>query len=101
MHFLLLRIVNCIAQIHLKDLYSLELQTDWMRIGAFLFDSHDALLTENLIESIKVPKEDTPEKLLPKEGYCLLNNIKSGIWIAGSFFTVHLSFFKYIDLSCM
>ena len=55
-----------------------------MRIGAFLFDSPDALLTESLIESIKTPKEETTEKLFHKEGFCLLNNIKTGIWIAGN-----------------
>ncbi|XP_042058939.1 probable F-box protein At3g61730 isoform X2 [Salvia splendens] len=55
---------------------------DWMRIGAFLFESPDALLTESLIESIKTPKEETTEKLFHKEGFCLVNSIKTGIWIA-------------------
>ncbi|KAG6420186.1 hypothetical protein SASPL_116706 [Salvia splendens] len=65
-----------------------EKHIDWMRIGAFLFDSPDALLTESLIESIKTPKEETTEKLFHKEGFCLLNNIKTGIWIAGTMQTL-------------
>ncbi|XP_042064312.1 probable F-box protein At3g61730 [Salvia splendens] len=59
-----------------------EKHIDWMRIGAFLFDSPDALLTESLIERIKIPKEETMEKMVHKESFCLLNNIKTGIWIA-------------------
>ncbi|KAG6423206.1 hypothetical protein SASPL_113595 [Salvia splendens] len=62
-----------------------EKHIDWMRIGAFLFDSPDALLTESLIESIKIPKVETMEKMVQKESFCLLNNIKTGIWIAGIF----------------
>lgn len=55
-----------------------------MRIGAFLFDSNGALLTESLIEPLRIPKEETMEKMLQREGHCLLNNIKTGIWIAGN-----------------
>ncbi|XP_047969576.1 probable F-box protein At3g61730 [Salvia hispanica] len=58
-----------------------EKHIDWVRIEGFLFDSPDALLTESLIESIKTPKEETSEKLVQKEGYCLLNNTKTGIWM--------------------
>ncbi|KAL8494917.1 hypothetical protein ACS0TY_019183 [Phlomoides rotata] len=59
-----------------------EKHIDWMRIGAFLFDSHAAILTENLIKPLRIPKLETTEKTLSREGYCLLNNIKSGIWIS-------------------
>ncbi|KAI3444413.1 hypothetical protein Pfo_001078 [Paulownia fortunei] len=59
-----------------------EKHIDWMRIGAFLFDSHAALLTESLIAPLRIPKEVTTEKMLQLKGCCLLNNIKTGIWIA-------------------
>ncbi|CAA3017608.1 probable F-box At3g61730 [Olea europaea subsp. europaea] len=59
-----------------------EKHIDWMRIGAFLFDSHSAFLTERLIGPLKVDKEDTMEKMLELKGCCVLNNIKAGIWIA-------------------
>ncbi|KAL6569624.1 hypothetical protein OROMI_014138 [Orobanche minor] len=56
-----------------------EKHIDWMRIGAFSFDSPAALLTENLIAPLRVPKV---EKMLQLKGCCLLNNVKTGIWIA-------------------
>ncbi|XP_051145431.1 probable F-box protein At3g61730 [Andrographis paniculata] len=59
-----------------------EKHIDWMRIGAFLFDSHTALLTENLMGLPRTPNEKTTEKMLQQEGCCLLNNMKTGIWIA-------------------
>ncbi|KAL2511286.1 putative F-box protein [Abeliophyllum distichum] len=59
-----------------------EKHIDWMRIGAFLFDSHSAFLTESLIGPLKVLKEHTIEKMLELKGCCVLNNIKTGIWIA-------------------
>lgn len=55
-----------------------------MRIGAFLFDSHAALLTENLIAPLRIPKEGATENMLQLKGCCLLNNIRTGIWIAGN-----------------
>ncbi|KAK4738919.1 hypothetical protein R3W88_002616 [Solanum pinnatisectum] len=55
---------------------------DWMRIGAFSFDSQNALLTENLIPPLKVLKEKTTEKMLESNGCCVVRNVKSGIWIA-------------------
>lgn len=70
-----------------------------MRIGAFLFDSQDALLSESLKESIRTPKKETAEILLQKEGYCLLHNIKTGIWIAGNSLKMYNSFYIYIDQS--
>ncbi|PHU09730.1 putative F-box protein [Capsicum chinense] len=55
---------------------------DWMRIGAFSFDSQNALLTENLIPPLKILKEKTMEKMIELNGCCVVRNIKSGIWIA-------------------
>lgn len=55
-----------------------------MRIGAFSFDSQNALLTENLIPPLKILKEKTLEKMIELNGCCVVRNIKSGIWIAGN-----------------
>ncbi|KAG8391942.1 hypothetical protein BUALT_Bualt01G0239400 [Buddleja alternifolia] len=59
-----------------------EKHIDWMRIGAFLFDSCAALLTENLVAPLRIPKQETADKMLQRYGCCMLNNIKTGIWIA-------------------
>ncbi|XP_019229833.1 PREDICTED: probable F-box protein At3g61730 [Nicotiana attenuata] len=59
-----------------------EKHIDWMRIGAFSFDSQNALLTNNLILPLKIHKEKTTEKMLESNGCCVVRNIKSGIWIA-------------------
>ncbi|KAM0000649.1 putative F-box-like domain superfamily protein [Helianthus debilis subsp. tardiflorus] len=59
-----------------------EKHIDWMRIGAFSFDSPDAFLMENLICPPKLPTEDTVQKMLDSDGSCILHNIKTGIWIA-------------------
>ncbi|XP_057496649.1 probable F-box protein At3g61730 [Actinidia eriantha] len=59
-----------------------EKHIDWMRIGAFFFDSPVAFLTEKLIPPVKRPQEETIEKMLQLRGSCALNNIKTGIWIA-------------------
>ncbi|KAJ0590332.1 hypothetical protein HanIR_Chr04g0196221 [Helianthus annuus] len=63
---------------------SLTCISDWMRIGAFSFDSPDAFLMENLICPPKLPTEDTMQKMLDSDGSCILHNIKTGIWIAGN-----------------
>ncbi|MCD7472896.1 hypothetical protein HAX54_014313 [Datura stramonium] len=55
---------------------------NWMRIGAFSFDSHNALLTKNLIPPLKILKEKTTEMMLELNGCCVVRNVKSGIWIA-------------------
>ncbi|XP_073282612.1 probable F-box protein At3g61730 [Primulina huaijiensis] len=59
-----------------------EKHIDWMRIGAFSIDSHAVLLTENLAGPIRIPKEETSQKMLQVTGGCILNSIKTGIWIA-------------------
>ncbi|KAJ9539273.1 hypothetical protein OSB04_032006 [Centaurea solstitialis] len=59
-----------------------EKHIDWMRIGAFCFDSPDAFLMENLTCPSKLPKEDTMQNMLNSYGSCVLHNIKTGIWIA-------------------
>ncbi|CAK9165780.1 unnamed protein product [Ilex paraguariensis] len=68
--------------------YHITPQRDWMRIGAFFFDSPVAFLTENLIAPRKIPQEETLEKMLQLHGCCVLNNIKTGIWIAGTMQTL-------------
>jgi hypothetical protein len=59
-------------------------KSDWMRIGAFFLGSSEALLTERLSSPEKIPKEDTIDEILQSCGCCVLDNVKSGIWIAGS-----------------
>ncbi|XP_059643518.1 probable F-box protein At3g61730 [Cornus florida] len=59
-----------------------EKHIDWMRIGAFLFDSPVALLTDKLTTPLKIPVNETVEKMLQSCGSCVLKNIKTGIWIA-------------------
>ncbi|OVA11316.1 hypothetical protein BVC80_9007g11 [Macleaya cordata] len=59
-----------------------EKHIDWMRIGAFFFDSPVALLTEKLSSPAKIPNGETVEKMLQATGSCVLNNVKTGIWIA-------------------
>ncbi|KAH7519485.1 probable F-box protein At3g61730 [Ziziphus jujuba] len=59
-----------------------EKHIDWMRIGAFSIDSSVALLTEKLTAPVKISYEDNIENMLQSHGYCLLNNVKNGIWIA-------------------
>ncbi|GAB2231142.1 hypothetical protein Droror1_Dr00027430 [Drosera rotundifolia] len=59
-----------------------EKHIDWMRIGAFSLDSPEALLADSLIYPKAIPDKDDAEKLLETNGLCVLNNIKTGIWIA-------------------
>jgi len=61
-----------------------------MRIGAFSFDSSVAVLAERLsLPGLSLPgklrKGESMEKLLRSQGCCVLENVKSGIWIAGNF----------------
>ncbi|XP_043689651.1 probable F-box protein At3g61730 [Telopea speciosissima] len=55
---------------------------DWMRIGAFFFDSPVALLTEKLSSPVEIPRGGTTKKMVQSTGSCVLSNIKTGIWIA-------------------
>ncbi|XP_077229748.1 putative F-box protein At3g61730 [Tasmannia lanceolata] len=59
-----------------------EKHIDWMRIGAFFFDSPHALVTEMLSLPVKVPEEESLQEMVQKTGACVLRNIKTGIWIA-------------------
>ncbi|XP_057954939.1 probable F-box protein At3g61730 [Malania oleifera] len=59
-----------------------EKHIDWMRIGAFFLDSSTVLLTEKLSSPPEIPPEGTMEKMLQSTGSCVLNNIRTGIWIA-------------------
>ncbi|KAL5572101.1 hypothetical protein UlMin_021698 [Ulmus minor] len=59
-----------------------EKHIDWMRIGAFSLDSSVALLTERLSFPARIPKEDETERMLQPNGCCVINNVKTGIWIA-------------------
>ena len=62
----------------IRDFVVLSMVTsDWMRIGAFFFDLPVAFLTEKLIPPVK-----RPQQMLQLSGSCMLNNIKTGIWIA-------------------
>ncbi|KAF5733516.1 hypothetical protein HS088_TW17G01060 [Tripterygium wilfordii] len=59
-----------------------EKHIDWMRIGAFSLNSRAAFLTKNLNGPLKISKEKTKEKMLEFCGSCVLENMKTGIWIA-------------------
>ncbi|XP_050237587.1 probable F-box protein At3g61730 [Mercurialis annua] len=59
-----------------------EKHLDWMRIGAFFFDSKVALLTGRLSLLVKIRQRDSIEKLLESGGATVLKNIKKGIWIS-------------------
>ncbi|CDP08685.1 unnamed protein product [Coffea canephora] len=59
-----------------------EKHIDWMRVGSFLFDSPTALLTENISALPKSTKGETLEKMLQLNGCVVLNDIKTGIWLA-------------------
>ncbi|GAU42352.1 hypothetical protein TSUD_350180 [Trifolium subterraneum] len=65
-----------------------EKHIDWMRIGAFFFDSPVAFLTERLNFPEDLKKEESREKMLQSHGCCFLDNIKPGIWIAGTMQTL-------------
>ncbi|XVF33175.1 hypothetical protein REPUB_Repub17cG0146000 [Reevesia pubescens] len=55
---------------------------DWMRIGAFSFDSEVAFLSERLSAPLKIPKQESIDDMLQSCGTCLLGKVKTGIWIA-------------------
>ncbi|KAG2720558.1 hypothetical protein I3760_02G040900 [Carya illinoinensis] len=59
-----------------------EKHIDWMRIGAFFLESSVALLTDRLNLPAKIPEEDATKRMLQSCDCCLLDNVKSGIWIA-------------------
>ncbi|KAJ6320216.1 hypothetical protein OIU78_015573 [Salix suchowensis] len=59
-----------------------EKHIDWMRIGAFFFDSPVAILSEKLSLPLTILNKDNVEKALESSGACVLSNIKRGIWIA-------------------
>lgn len=57
--------------------------SDWMRIGAFTFDSRVAFLTKKLHDPLRIPRDTIINDTLKAAGACLLRNVKPGIWIAG------------------
>lgn len=59
-------------------------QSDWMRIGAFHIESTAALLSEKLDLPLEIRQQNATEKMFESCGASLLNNIKTGIWIAGT-----------------
>ncbi|KAH1085593.1 hypothetical protein GLYMA_07G056100v4 [Glycine max] len=59
---------------------------DWMRIGAFSFDSSVAVLAERLTLTGKMQNGDTMKKMFRSQGCCVLDNVKTGIWIAAHLF---------------
>ncbi|KAG8485138.1 hypothetical protein CXB51_021603 [Gossypium anomalum] len=59
-----------------------EKHIDWMRIGAFSFDSEVAFLSQRMSASVKIPKQENIDDMLQSYGSCLLRKIKTGIWIA-------------------
>ncbi|KAM1053342.1 hypothetical protein ACFX2I_000800 [Malus domestica] len=59
-----------------------EKHIDWMRIGAFSVESSEAFLTEKLIKPSRLPEGDTIQKMLESCGSCVLDKVRTGIWIA-------------------
>ncbi|KMZ59770.1 reduced male fertility, Probable F-box protein [Zostera marina] len=60
-----------------------EKHIDWMRIGAFYFQSSTALLSEHLEIPKRIPKcDENLENTIEHSGICLLTNVKIGIWLA-------------------
>ncbi|KAF7815626.1 putative F-box protein [Senna tora] len=59
-----------------------EKHIDWMRIGAFSLDSSVVLLAERLTFPRNIKKDDATETMLQSHGCCLLDNVRTGIWIA-------------------
>ncbi|KAJ9171508.1 hypothetical protein P3X46_014867 [Hevea brasiliensis] len=59
-----------------------EKHLDWMRIGAFYIESKVALLTERLNLPLEIRQQNATEKMFQSCGASVLNNIKTGIWIA-------------------
>ncbi|CAO2835484.1 unnamed protein product [Amaranthus hypochondriacus] len=61
-----------------------EKHIDWIRIGAFSLESSAAILTEKLISppKRKIFQGKNLEEMLKSQGFCVLTNIKTGIWIA-------------------
>ncbi|KAJ0809663.1 hypothetical protein HanPI659440_Chr01g0017941 [Helianthus annuus] len=78
-YFSLIKYIWITKSLTHRSCSSLTCVSDWMRIGAFSFDSPDAFLMKNLICP---PTEDTVQKMLDSYGSCILHNIKTGIWIA-------------------
>lgn len=66
----------------------LQVQINWMRIGAFSFDSSVAVLAERLTLTGKMQNGDTMKKMFRSQGCCVLDNVKTGIWIAGTMQTL-------------
>ncbi|KAK8635547.1 hypothetical protein V6N13_004281 [Hibiscus sabdariffa] len=66
-----------------------EKHIDWMRIGAFSFDSEVAFLCERMVNlPVKIPKQENIDDMLQSCGSCLLRKIKTGIWIAGTIYNL-------------
>ncbi|KAG0502411.1 hypothetical protein HPP92_002483 [Vanilla planifolia] len=62
-----------------------EKHIDWMRIGAFFFESSSAVLTEKLAFPGEIEElGDDCERAIQISGACILRDIRSGIWIAGT-----------------
>ncbi|KAG0498137.1 hypothetical protein HPP92_002828 [Vanilla planifolia] len=60
-----------------------EKHIDWMRIGAFFFESSSAVLTEKLAFPGEIEElGDDCERAIQISGACILRDIRSGIWIA-------------------
>ncbi|KAK8956153.1 putative F-box protein [Platanthera guangdongensis] len=56
---------------------------DWMRIGAFFFETPSAVLTEKLALPSKLTElSENHERDIQLSGTCILTDIRTGIWIA-------------------
>ncbi|XP_038977770.1 probable F-box protein At3g61730, partial [Phoenix dactylifera] len=54
-------------------------------IGGFVLETPSVLLTEKLVLPKKLPKpEGNPERTIQTFGTCVLTNVRTGIWLAGT-----------------
>ncbi|KAK2993868.1 hypothetical protein RJ640_003980 [Escallonia rubra] len=82
--FSFLSIFTCRVKLNSErwSVFYLGGKSDWMRVGAFFFDSPFALLTEKLMCPLKLPQEENTDNMLESCGSCVVKNVRTGIWIA-------------------
>eukprot|EP00253_Pinus_taeda_P009897 PITA_09897 len=79
---------------HSYSIRLVEKHIDWMRIGAFSFDSGEVLVTEKISEvKATISNKEKGKFKIPTKA-CLLSDVKTGIWIAGTMQTLDVRHFE-------